>query len=202
MKLGMLGMWHTHAEGIVRRVAEHPDEFTLARGKRPDLDLFWVGGLAAPRASQLAQHTGNQKAIRPYLAGMHFGDSFEENLCSFFLEHQAHGAQANGTAVVTACTFNANVANNGGKTGSGGGINILITDRAQFEPLRTGFEIAAALRKLYSDKWEAKGYERLLGNEKALQALLDGKPAMELEAVSREGVPEFLRRRARVLIYE
>jgi predicted dehydrogenase len=29
MKLGMLGMWHTHAEGIVRRVAEHPDEFTL-----------------------------------------------------------------------------------------------------------------------------------------------------------------------------
>jgi predicted dehydrogenase len=29
MKLGMLGMWHTHAEGIVRRVVEHPDEFTL-----------------------------------------------------------------------------------------------------------------------------------------------------------------------------
>ena len=29
MKLGMLGMWHTHADGIVRRVAEHPDEFTL-----------------------------------------------------------------------------------------------------------------------------------------------------------------------------
>jgi predicted dehydrogenase len=29
MKLGMLGMWHTHAEGIVREVAAHPDEFTL-----------------------------------------------------------------------------------------------------------------------------------------------------------------------------
>jgi len=29
MKLGMLGMWHSHADGIVRRVAEHPDEFTL-----------------------------------------------------------------------------------------------------------------------------------------------------------------------------
>lgn len=28
-KLGMLGMWHTHADGIVRRVAENPDEFTL-----------------------------------------------------------------------------------------------------------------------------------------------------------------------------
>jgi predicted dehydrogenase len=29
MKLGMLGMWHSHADGIVRRVAEHPDEFSL-----------------------------------------------------------------------------------------------------------------------------------------------------------------------------
>ncbi len=29
MKLGMLGMWHSHADGIVRRIAEHPDEFTL-----------------------------------------------------------------------------------------------------------------------------------------------------------------------------
>src|SRR5262245_31692388 len=72
---------------VLETLANHPDEFTLARGKRPDLDLFWVGGLVAPRASQLAQHTGDQKAIRPYLAGMHFGDSFEENLCSFFLDH-------------------------------------------------------------------------------------------------------------------
>jgi len=29
LKLGMLGMWHPHADGIVRRVAEHPDEFSL-----------------------------------------------------------------------------------------------------------------------------------------------------------------------------
>ena len=36
MKLGMLGMWHTHAEGIVRRVAEHPDEFTLVGFYDPD----------------------------------------------------------------------------------------------------------------------------------------------------------------------
>lgn len=83
-----------------------------------------------------------------------------------------------------------------------GGINILIADRAKFEPLRTGFEIAAQLRKHYPDKWEAKGYDRLLGNAATLQVLLDGKPAEELETVSREGVPEFLRRRARVLMYE
>lgn len=29
LKLGMLGMWHPHADGIVRRVAEHSHEFSL-----------------------------------------------------------------------------------------------------------------------------------------------------------------------------
>jgi predicted dehydrogenase len=39
MKLGMLGMWHSHAEGIVRRVAEHPDEFRLAGLWEPDPEV-------------------------------------------------------------------------------------------------------------------------------------------------------------------
>ena len=29
MRLGMMGMWHTHADGIVRQVVAHPDEFRL-----------------------------------------------------------------------------------------------------------------------------------------------------------------------------
>lgn len=36
MKLGMLGMWHPHAEGIVRRVSEHPAEFSLLGFYDPD----------------------------------------------------------------------------------------------------------------------------------------------------------------------
>jgi predicted dehydrogenase len=28
-RLGMVGMWHTHAHGLVRQIAEHPREFTL-----------------------------------------------------------------------------------------------------------------------------------------------------------------------------
>ncbi|MBI3839519.1 MAG: Gfo/Idh/MocA family oxidoreductase [Planctomycetia bacterium] len=36
MKLGMLGMWHSHADGIVRRVAEHPEEFKLVGFYDPD----------------------------------------------------------------------------------------------------------------------------------------------------------------------
>src|SRR5262245_28033048 len=29
LKLGMLGMWHTHADGIVHQVAEYPNEITI-----------------------------------------------------------------------------------------------------------------------------------------------------------------------------
>ena len=29
LRLAMLGMWHTHADGMVRQIAEHPKEFTL-----------------------------------------------------------------------------------------------------------------------------------------------------------------------------
>ena len=83
-----------------------------------------------------------------------------------------------------------------------GGVNIIVTDREEFEPLRTGFEIAAQLRHLYPTDWEAKGYDRLLGNEKTLQALLDGKSADEILTVAREGVSSFERRRAKHLIYE
>jgi predicted dehydrogenase len=35
-RLGMLGMWHTHADGMVRQVAAHPEEFTLAGAYDPD----------------------------------------------------------------------------------------------------------------------------------------------------------------------
>jgi predicted dehydrogenase len=36
LRLGMLGMWHTHAEGIVRQVIEHPNEFSLVAFHDPD----------------------------------------------------------------------------------------------------------------------------------------------------------------------
>jgi uncharacterized protein YbbC (DUF1343 family)/CubicO group peptidase (beta-lactamase class C family) len=83
-----------------------------------------------------------------------------------------------------------------------GGINILITDRRQFEPLRTGFEIATALRRLYPQQWEAKAYDRLLGNAKTLTALRDGKAADAILEIAREGVSEFERRRLKFLLYE
>lgn len=39
MKLGMLGMWHSHAGGIVERVAGHPEEFQLVGFFDPDPEV-------------------------------------------------------------------------------------------------------------------------------------------------------------------
>ena len=39
MNLAMLGMWHSHADGIVKRVAEHPDEFRLIGFWDPEPDV-------------------------------------------------------------------------------------------------------------------------------------------------------------------
>src|SRR5262245_16874248 len=36
LRLGMLGMWHTHADGLVRQMAEYPKEFTLVGGYDPE----------------------------------------------------------------------------------------------------------------------------------------------------------------------
>jgi hypothetical protein len=84
---------------ILETLADHPDELTLTCRQCSDLELFWVGGLVGPRAGHLGQHTGQQKAIRSYLAGMDFDDGFEEDLCRSFLTHQAHGAQADGVVM-------------------------------------------------------------------------------------------------------
>jgi uncharacterized protein YbbC (DUF1343 family) len=83
-----------------------------------------------------------------------------------------------------------------------GGVNIIITNRSGFEPLRTGLEIAVALRKLYPDQWDAKAYDRLLGNKATHEAILTGKPIDEVQAAAREGLNDFLRRRMHYLIYE
>src|SRR5262245_40206839 len=36
LRLAMLGMWHTHANGIVQQVADHADEFSLVGFWDPD----------------------------------------------------------------------------------------------------------------------------------------------------------------------
>lgn len=83
-----------------------------------------------------------------------------------------------------------------------GGINIVITDRRAFEPVRVGLAIAVELRRLFPEQWETKSLDRLLGHQRTHQAIVEGRPWEEVESASRDGVGGFLRRREAFLLYE
>jgi predicted dehydrogenase len=64
IKLGMLGMWHTHADGIVKQVTAHPEEFALV-------------GFFDPEPAVVTQRT---KQWQPWVPGFRVFDKPEELL--------------------------------------------------------------------------------------------------------------------------
>lgn len=82
------------------------------------------------------------------------------------------------------------------------GISIHITDREQFNSIRTGLEIALHLQHLYPQIWEIDAYDRLLGSEATLEAIRQGLPFSKIEAIFSDGLLEFAFRRSQYLIYE
>jgi uncharacterized protein YbbC (DUF1343 family) len=56
-----------------------------------------------------------------------------------------------------------------------GGVNLLVTDRTKFAPVRTGLEIALALRTLYLEEWQASKYLTLLASRTTMDGLLAGE---------------------------
>jgi uncharacterized protein YbbC (DUF1343 family) len=83
-----------------------------------------------------------------------------------------------------------------------GGINIIITDRNSYQSVRTGFEIAAALRKLYPNDWQVDKSLRLLVNAEILEKLKQGATPEEIEKSWQKDLDEFKKRRAKFLIYK
>ena len=82
------------------------------------------------------------------------------------------------------------------------GIRLTITDREVFEPLTTGFAIAAQLRLDYPGTWDVDAYLRLLGSAATLEALKSGQTADEIIDVYTPGLEAFLERRAEFLLYD
>ena len=82
-----------------------------------------------------------------------------------------------------------------------GGVNVVITNRKKFLPVRTGLAMALALRKLYPDQWETGAYNRLLASDKVLEAVKAGKPIPEIEALYTDDLEQFQARRKRALLY-
>jgi uncharacterized protein YbbC (DUF1343 family)/CubicO group peptidase (beta-lactamase class C family) len=82
-----------------------------------------------------------------------------------------------------------------------GGVNLIVTERARFRPVRVGLEMAVALRRLYPREWKVDDYARLLVNADTLERV---KRADEPETIALSWQPrleEFRRARARVLLY-
>jgi len=82
-----------------------------------------------------------------------------------------------------------------------GGVNLFVTDRARFRPVRTGLEIAVALRRLYPSEWEVQKYLRLLVNADTLERLKRADAPEEIMRAWNERLEEFRRARSRVLLY-
>jgi uncharacterized protein YbbC (DUF1343 family) len=82
------------------------------------------------------------------------------------------------------------------------GINIVIVDRARFQPLLTGIEIAVALHSLFATDWKVDGYLRLLVNSDALERLKRGESAEEMTRSWAVPLTNFRRIRERALLYQ
>jgi uncharacterized protein YbbC (DUF1343 family) len=82
-----------------------------------------------------------------------------------------------------------------------GGINVIITDRKAFESVRTGIEIAVALRRLYPGDWQVDRYSRLLVNAEILERVKRGDAPEEIEKAWQSQLDEFKKRRASFLLY-
>ena len=82
------------------------------------------------------------------------------------------------------------------------GLNIIVTDRNTFDPLRTGLALAVALRNTHVDTWKQEAYMRLLGNEQVFKAVLAAVPVAEIEAGYQNGLADFNKIRQAYLLYE
>jgi uncharacterized protein YbbC (DUF1343 family)/CubicO group peptidase (beta-lactamase class C family) len=83
-----------------------------------------------------------------------------------------------------------------------GGINIVITDRRAFKPVRVGIEIAVALRKLFPADWKIENYNRLLVSAEIFELVKRGDAPEQIERAWQSKLDEFKKRRAAFLIYK
>lgn len=83
-----------------------------------------------------------------------------------------------------------------------GGINLLITNRSQFQSVLTGVEIAVALHSLFPADWKIDNYSRLLVNADTLERLKRGEAAAEIARSWEAALDNFRAVRERALIYK
>ena len=83
-----------------------------------------------------------------------------------------------------------------------GGVRLILTDCRVYRSVPTGLQVARQLRLLYPQDWQAAAYAKLLGHQRVLEALLDGRSLAEIESLYEAGIEEFHQRRAGFLLYD
>lgn len=81
------------------------------------------------------------------------------------------------------------------------GVRITVTDRAALDAVRMGIEVAAALYKLYPQKWEVDKYIRLVGNAAVLDALKKGTDPRVIQLNWEKDLDRFRQIREKYLMY-
>jgi uncharacterized protein YbbC (DUF1343 family) len=87
-----------------------------------------------------------------------------------------------------------------GKTCSG--VNLIVTNRTLFQPIRTGLQVAVCLRELHTNDWDTASLNRLLSHKATRDAILNQEPVSEMAAAWQEELDDFIRRRREFLLYE
>ena len=82
------------------------------------------------------------------------------------------------------------------------GVNIVITDRSVFHPLRGGLLLAVTLRRLYPDQWDTSNLNRLLASENTAAGIRSGKSVDQLQQGYQRQLDAFRQRRQRYLLYQ
>jgi len=83
-----------------------------------------------------------------------------------------------------------------------GGINLIVTDRNVLDSAELGVELAAALKKLYPDQWKMEPLIQLLVNREVFDAIARGDDPRNIAQSWREGLDEFVKRKAKYLLYK
>lgn len=81
------------------------------------------------------------------------------------------------------------------------GINIIITDREKLDSVKTGLEIAYAIRNLFPNDWKIERYASLWLNSSVFEQFKEGKSPTDIEKSWQTQLENFKKRRASYLLY-
>jgi uncharacterized protein YbbC (DUF1343 family) len=82
-----------------------------------------------------------------------------------------------------------------------GGVNIIVTERNLFEPVITGLEMAAQLKKLFPKDFSTERFNRLLVNQKVFDAFRQGADARAMRQIWATELEGFRAIRRKYLLY-